>query len=231
MLGSAVIHGAAVLLAWWTAAVRGDVPDFVVYEIDLISPPAAELGDPMPPPPEELVIETPQDVVPAPQEETPPPVIEEEPAPPEAPKPEQIAAPPDPVPEEDPEPPKSANPDPDVESPGEDLNVRMEGIRRDHPVYYENIITQMQRCFRWRGSEALRATIYFVIHRDGSVSDIDVLEASGSAPFDIEAMGAAECAGTRGRLGPLPDELPFDRLPVVFKFDPKGGRGVNLPAA
>lgn len=227
VLSSAAVHGAAVLLAWWITAVRQDVPDFLVYEINLISPPAAELGDPTPPPPEELVIETPQDVAPEPQEETPPPVVEEESPPPEAPEPEEIAAPPDPVPDEDPEPPKSTNPDPDVESPGEDLNVRMEGLRRDYPGYYDNIIRQMRRCFRWRGSRDLRATIYFVINRDGSVSDIDVLEASGSAPFDIEAMGAAECAGSRGRLGPLPEEWPLDRFRVKFIIAPQGGEGMS----
>ena len=36
-------------------------------------------------------------------------------------------------------------------------------------------------------------------------------------------MGAAECAGTRDRLGPLPETLQFDQLPIVFKFDPKRG--------
>jgi TonB family protein len=111
-----------------------------------------------------------------------------------------------------------------VETPGEDLNVRMEGIRRDYPEYYNNILRQMARCFRWRGEEDLRATVYFVIDRDGSVSQVDIRESSGSIAFDIEAMGAAECAGSRGRLGPLPETLPFDRFPVVFYFEPRTGR-------
>ena len=50
-----------------------------------------------------------------------------------------------------------------------------------------------------------------------------MVESSSNTPFDIEAMRAAECAGTRDRLGPLPETLQFDQLPIVFKFDPKRG--------
>ena len=227
VIGSAIVHTAAIFLAWGTSAATSEIPDFVVFEIELISPPAAELGERTPPPPEELVIETPLDPVPEPQEETPSVVIEEEPPAEEAPQPEETAAPPDVEPVVDPIAPTSPDPDPDVGTPGEDLNVRMEGIRRDYPEYYNNIIRQMQRCFRWRGGEDLRATVYFVIDRDGSVSEVDILESSRSIAFDIEAMGAAECAGSRNRLGPLPETLPFDRLPILFKFDPRAGRGLD----
>ncbi len=227
VVGSVLIHCMAIFLAWWTSAMEREIPNFVVYEIELVSPPAAELGDPTPPPPEELVIETPEEVVPEPQEEEPPPSIEDDPPPPEDPKPEEVTAPPEP--EEDPTPATSPDPDPDVETPGEDLNVRMEGLRRDYPVYYENIIRQMQRCFRWRGADTYTASIFFIINRDGTVSGIDVLESSSHTPFDIEAMGAAECAGNRGRLGPFPDELPFDQLPIRFNFGPRSGRrGMDL---
>jgi hypothetical protein len=154
-------------------------------------------------------------------------VVEEDAPPEEAPQPEETVAPPDVEPVEDPTPPTSPDPDPDVETPGEDLNVRMEGIRRDYPEYYNNILRQMQRCFRWRGEEDLRATVYFVIDRDGSVSEVDILESSRSIAFDIEAMGAAECAGSRNRLGPLPEALPFDRLPIRFYFEPRAGRGLG----
>ena len=225
VIGSATVHSVAIFLAWWTSAVPTQMADFVAFEIELISPPAAELGERTTPPPEELVIERPTDPVPEPQEETPPAVIEEEAPADEPPTPEATVAPPDVALVDDPEPPTSPNPDPDVETPGEDLNVRLEGLRRDYPVYYENIIRQMQRCFRWRGEEDLTAKVYFVINRDGSVSEVDILESSRSIAFDIEAMGAAECAGDRGRLGPLPEALPFDRLPVSFTFSPRAGRG------
>ena len=225
VVGSVFVHTSAIFLAWWASAAPAQVPDFVAFEIELISPPAAELGERTTPPPEELVIETPLDPVPEPQEEIPPAVIEEEAPADEPPTPEETVAPPDVELVDDPEPPTSPNPDPDVETPGEDLNVRLEGLRRDYPVYYENIIRQMQRCFRWRGEEDLRAKVYFVINRDGSVSEVDILESSRSIAFDIEAMGAAECAGDRGRLGPLPEALPFDRLPVSFTFSPQARRG------
>ena len=227
VIGSAFVHTAAIFLAWGTSAVPREVPDFVVYEIELISPAAAELGERTTPPPEELVIETPFDPTPEPQEETPPAIIEEEPPAEEPPQPEETPAPPDVEPVVDPVAPTSPDPDPDVETPGEDLNVRMEGIQRDYPEYYNNIIRQMQRCFRWRGEEDLRVTVYFVIDRDGSVSEVDILESSRSIAFDIEAMGAAECAGSRDRLGPLPEALPFDRLPILFKFDPRARRGID----
>ena len=227
VLGSVGVHFSAILLTWWASATATEMPNFVVFEIELISPSAAELGEPVPLPPEELVIETPIEVSPEPEEEVPPPVVEEEAPPEEEPEPEVTVSPPDPEPVVDPEPTRSPDPDPDVETPGEDLNVRMEGLRRDYPEYYNNIIRQMRRCFRWRGQEDLRAKVYFVIGRDGSVSGVDVLESSRNVPFDIEAMGAAECAGSRGRLGPLPDDLPFDRLPVMFTFEPRRGGGTE----
>ena len=130
---------------------------------------------------------------------------------------------------DDPEPARSPDPDPEVETPGEDLNVRMAGLRRDYPEYYNNIIRRMRGCFRWRGQEDLRATIYFVIARDGTVSGVDVLESSRNVPFDIEAMGAAECAGAQGRLGPLPETLPVDRMPIMFIFEPRRS-GTELQA-
>ena len=229
VIGSAIVHTAAIFLAWWTSAVPPQAPEFITFEIELISPPAAELGELTPPPPQELVIETPLERVPEPQEEPPPTLVEadapaeELPPPEELPEPTQTVSTPD-VELVGTEPATSPNPDPDVETPGEDLNVRMEGLRRDYPEYYNNIVRQMRRCFRWRGQEDLRATVYFVINRDGTVSEVDVLESSRNIAFDIEVMGAAECAGSRNRLGPLPEELPFDRLQVRFEIDPQAGR-------
>ena len=230
VIGSTIVHTAAILLAWWTSAVPPQVPEFITFEIELISPPAAELGELTTPPPEELVIETPLDQFLEPQDEPPPTLVEtdapaEEVPPPEEPtEPAEAVAPPDVELVDEAEPAASQDPDPDVETPGEDLNVRMEGLRRDYPEYYNNILRQMRRCFRWRGQEDLRATLYFVINRDGTVSGTDILESSRNIAFDIEAMGAAECAGSRNRLGPLPEELPFDRLQVRFEIDPRAGR-------
>ncbi len=71
VIGSAFVHTVAIFLAWWVSAAPTPVPDFIVFEIELISPPAAELGEPTMAPPQELVIERPTDPVPEPQEETP----------------------------------------------------------------------------------------------------------------------------------------------------------------
>jgi hypothetical protein len=99
----------------------------------------------------------------------------------------------------------------------------MEGLIRDFPEYYSNIVTQIRRCFEYRGSQRLEAAIVFYISRDGTVDgrSIDFQAMSGNVNFDYAAMGAVECAGN-GRFGPLPEELGLDRLPILFTFKPIG---------
>ena len=67
--------------------------------------------------------------------------------------------------------------------------------------------------------------IEFIINEDGSVSDARFVLQSGNPSFDYEALGAVECAGQPGHFGPLPDDLPFDRLPIRFNFRP-GNNGI-----
>lgn len=202
-----------------------EVPQFIVYEIELVSPAALEFGDLTPPALPDLVVETPREAEPVEQRD---PVIVEDALPtPDEPaeeQPEEEAAPPAPEAEAT-ERPTSPTPDPEAEEGGEDINVRMEGLQRDYPEYYNNIIRQIDRCFRWQGSSDLRVTVRFVINRDGTVSGQDIVESSGSFSFDIDALGAIECAGSKNRLGPLPKDFRADRLDVVFKFDParRGG--------
>jgi hypothetical protein len=107
---------------------------------------------------------------------------------------------------------------------GEDLNVRMEGLRRDFPAYYANIITQIRRCMRYTGGGRFETTVFFYIDRDGTVDgrELRFVERSGNVNFDYAAMGAVECAGA-GRFGPLPPELSMDRVPILFTFTPSGG--------
>ena len=57
-------------------------------------------------------------------------------------------------------------------------------------------------------------------YRTGIIGKLHVNPES-AFPFDFEAIGAVECAG-QGRFGQLPDELPYDRLPVQFDFRPPG---------
>lgn len=214
VVGSAVLHLGVLLVFWLGQGVFRSVHDYEVIEISLVSPPPAEAGEPEPEPtpPEEPVVETPE---PEPEEEPPP--EEEAEAPPER---EEDTRKAEPEPEEEPTPPKGPDPEPETENAGEGLDVRMEGLRARYPAYYENIIRQLYRYFRWRGATDLEAEISFVIERDGSVSDIDFVRRSGNFAFDLEAMGAVESAGANRAFGPLPEGYPADRMPVSFYFSP-----------
>jgi protein TonB len=100
--------------------------------------------------------------------------------------------------------------------------VRTDGIEFAFPGYLNNIVRQIALNFRPRNSNAsLKAEIRFLIHRDGSVSDISFIRRSGNFSFDLEAQGAVEAASSTGRFGPLPDGFADDVLPVVFSFDPE----------
>ena len=206
MAASAGVHSVAVLIAWFSQLVVPPEMHFIAYEIELVSPPPAEEPAEIPPPPqEEVVVETPEPEPPPPDEEDVPDPEQQD----QRPEPERTNTPLREEPEETTE-----------EVSSEEINVRMEGLRRDYPVYYENIIRQINRCFRWRGEGDLETSVGFAIREDGGVTDLRFIQESGNVEFDITAMGAVECAV--GRFGPLPDELPFDRIPIIFSFRPAG---------
>jgi len=99
--------------------------------------------------------------------------------------------------------------------------VRTEGIAFPYPGYLENIVRQIALNFRPpRTASPLRADVRFIIRRDGTVTDIRVVNSSGSRVFDLEALGAVEAAGNARAFGALPDGFPNDVLPVTFSFDP-----------
>ncbi len=209
--GSAALHVAAVAVAVVTQAGFESSADYEVYRIELVSPPVTELVEESAPPQEELVVETPQ---PEPEEAAPP-----------LPEPEREREPEversEPVREVTEPPTAEARPEAEpAEESGLDIQVRMEGLRRDYPAYYANIIRQIGRCFRWQGTGNPSATVRFTINRDGSVDELRIFRRSGNPGFDFEAMGAVECAGSGGRFGTLPEDLPYDRLPVEFTFEP-----------
>lgn len=100
--------------------------------------------------------------------------------------------------------------------------VRTEGIDFAFPGYLNNIVRQIALNFRPRNPNArLKADVRFLIHRDGSVSDLKFISRSGVFSFDLEAQGAIEAASSARRFGPLPAAFPDDVLPVVFSFDPE----------
>lgn len=99
--------------------------------------------------------------------------------------------------------------------------VRTEGIEFPYPGYLNNIVRQIALRFdpSTRNS-ALRAEVSFLIHRDGSVSNLRFLTRSGVYAFDLEAQGAVEAAASAHAFGPLPGGFTDDVLPVIFSFDP-----------
>jgi protein TonB len=99
--------------------------------------------------------------------------------------------------------------------------VRSEGIEFPFPGYLTNIVRQIAIRFKPRNPAArLKAEVRFLIHRDGSVSDITFIKRSGNFGFDLEAQGAVDAASSALAFGPLPTGFPDDVLPVVFSFDP-----------
>jgi periplasmic protein TonB len=99
-------------------------------------------------------------------------------------------------------------------------NVKVQGIAFPYPGYLENITRQIALNFKPRPGVGLRADVTFLIHRDGSVSDLRLLSRSGTYAFDLECIGAVEAVGQRRTFGPLPSGFRDDVLPVVFSFDP-----------
>lgn len=99
--------------------------------------------------------------------------------------------------------------------------VRSDGIEFPFPGYLNNIVRQIALNFNPRNRAArLKAEVRFLIHRDGSVSDLTFIRRSGNFSFDLEAQGAVEGASSARAFGPLPPGFPDDALPVVFSFDP-----------
>lgn len=96
--------------------------------------------------------------------------------------------------------------------------VRTEGIEFPFPGYLQNIVRQVALNFKPRNPGALKAEVFFMIRRDGSVTGFRFVTRSGNFAFDLEAEGAVEAA--RAAFGPLPAGFTEDILPVSFSFDP-----------
>lgn len=227
-LASVLLHvGAVGAIVVVSAQAAPALPPMRVYRVSISSPPPKELGAPTP------AVAAPKKKAPP----KPPPKKKEKPAPPK-PKPQpkpvhakrapkrtvkavQPRAPKDtakPKTRRKPSPSKGSRPSA-RSAGGEGLNVDIKGEEFPYPDYLENIILQVRRYFRWTGAPGLRTRVYFVIHRDGSVSDIRILQTSGDRIFDFQALGAVEVAGKRGAFGKLPKGYQGDVLPVDFFVD------------
>jgi outer membrane biosynthesis protein TonB len=224
-IGSGVLHVALFALIVLSSLFRPEPVVFETIAINLVSPPPTVAAPEPTPAQEELVVEAPPQVQPEP---TPPPQQpQRQPDPPPRREPEPRPTPPRPQPtppEPEPERQPARGPDPvPATRGGENINIRMEGLRRDYPEYYNNIITQIKRCFRQPAVGRWETTVQFVIAKDGALATFDVSKESGNSSFDFLALSAVECAGPR--FGALPAEMPVDRLPVQFTFTPAGPGG------
>ena len=99
-------------------------------------------------------------------------------------------------------------------------NVRTEGVEFSDPAYLNNIVRQIALRFKPRNPGALKAEVFFILKRDGTVGEFRFLTKSGVYAFDLEAQGAVESAGSAKAFGPLPESYSNDFLPVIFRFDP-----------
>jgi outer membrane biosynthesis protein TonB len=118
-------------------------------------------------------------------------------------------------------PPSEPLPDVTPSTGADPATVEIEGQDFPYPEYLRNLVAQVFR--RWQrptGRAALQAEVFFLIHRDGSVSNLSFVKRSGNFAFDVEAQGAIEAAAAAGGFGPLPDGFANDVLPVSFFFDP-----------
>jgi periplasmic protein TonB len=108
-------------------------------------------------------------------------------------------------------------------STGSDVaTVSTEGVEFPFPEYLQNIVAQVLRVWqRPFQSTPLEAEVSFLVHRDGSVSDLQLLKRSGSYAFDLEAQGAIEQVGRIKAFRALPDGWDADVLFVRFYFSGK----------
>lgn len=100
--------------------------------------------------------------------------------------------------------------------------MQLRGVQCPTPDYCNNIIRAINRYFRPEGAAAGEADIFFRINRDGSISDLQLISATGGPRFRLAVMEAVETAGRDKAFGPLPDRYGADQLPVSFYFRPTG---------
>jgi outer membrane biosynthesis protein TonB len=103
--------------------------------------------------------------------------------------------------------------------------VKTEGVEFPFPGYLHNLVSQVYR--RWRpppSNAQLEAEVFFLVHRDGSVTGLQFIQRSGSFAFDLESQGAIEAAARAGVFGALPAGYGADVLPVSFYFNPRSAR-------
>ncbi|MCY4573333.1 MAG: TonB C-terminal domain-containing protein [Gemmatimonadetes bacterium] len=238
------VHVVAVIVMFWVIpTLQPDPLYYKVVELEFVSAPPPQAPppeEPEPPAPEDdLVVETPDEPEPPEpevEEEDPVPVLEEDPEPEPEPEPDSTETL-EPQPDESPpveDIPVPAEPDEEDEDEGvAEIQVRQEGFKADYPDYYARMLAQVNRCLQrtsqGRMAQNLVATVRFVVERDGNTADFGVVHTSGRTAFDTDVLTAIECAGMAGRLGPLPEDYPYEVLPITLVVSPRGGGFVEPP--
>ncbi len=205
LTGTIVIHLGAILALLLSVA-AGPRPSPPMYAVELVAAPAIR-GTSRPAP----------EAAPTPPAPAPVPKVKARSAPvrPTTPaeprtKVAKTAAPVTPLPGETP-------------STGSDIaNVDLKGKAFPYPEYLRNLVAQIYR--RWNrptGNAPLTTEVGFVILRDGTVKDIQVLSSSHSFSFDQEARAAVDVAASTKAFGPLPAGYPADYLQISFVFTPR----------
>jgi hypothetical protein len=99
---------------------------------------------------------------------------------------------------------------PDAASPGgEGLTIYSPGDPCPVAGYCDNVSRQIARYFRPPAGSSATGVVCFRLHRDGSVTDIEVERIRrGSAAIRLSMMEAAEAAGSRRAFGALPSAFP-----------------------
>lgn len=207
-----MVHGLAGVLLFAGTPTRHASPP--VYKVQLLAAPAPDPGAREAPEAVERAAEQPP--APLPKPKPVPKSAASHTAPPPTPGAERREAAPRTTPKKAPLP--GVTP-----STGDDeVSVSTEGVAFPYPEYLENIVIQIHR--RWQkpyGNAAPEVEVSFLIHRDGSITDLQFVKRSGSFSFDLEAQGAVEEAGRSRVIGPLPDGWESDVLFVRFMFSAK----------
>lgn len=217
LAGTVLVHGAFLVLLV-ALAPRHVIPP-PVYQVNLVAAPAPAPAQPVP----SAAQPAPAPPAPAPVKSAPRPVKAAPPPPKPArrPAPAPVEAPPRKTAPAAPPAPATAAPH---ETPGtgtDAVTVKTPGLDFPFPDYLRNIVSQVYR--RWdrpMGADRLRAEVFFLILRDGSVKDIRFVTSSGNFAFDLGAQGAIEAAANSHSFGQLPAGYASDVLPVSFYFVP-----------
>lgn len=209
LVGTLVVHGVALILL--LSSVTGAHTAPPTYRVRLVAAPAADREERRAP--EAVQREAEPLTPPAPTKRPPPKSTVSRAAPPPAPDANRREAAPRTTSQNQPLPGETPSTGNDV------ATVSTEGIEFPFPEYLQNVVSQVLR--RWQRPlqrTPLQAEVAFFIHRDGSVSDLQLISRSGNYAFDLEAQGAIEEAGKFKAFGALPDGWRPDVLFVRFYF-------------